>query len=84
MDPELAALKKILARLGDSLERAFNSDPERNAPEYERARYIHALAAFAKFLQETTKFHNFSRQFYHLAIALDDLNRGVVDSLLKP
>jgi len=84
LDPELAALKKILARLGDSLERAFNSDPERNAPEYERARYIHALHAIAKFLQETTKFHNFSRQFYHLAIALDDLNRGVVDSLLKP
>jgi hypothetical protein len=84
LDPELAALKKILARLGDDLERAFNSDPERDSPEYQRARYIHALNAIAKFLQETTNAQNLPRQFYHLAIALDDLNRGVVDSLLKP
>ena len=82
MEPELAAVQEVLARLGDELERAFNSNPERNWLEYERARYVHALAAVAKFLDANTKSHDLSRRFYRLALALTDLNRGVVDPLL--
>jgi hypothetical protein len=84
MDPELAALQLIVARLGNELELAFNSNPERNWPEYERARYIHALATIAKFLGANTKSQDIAKRFWRLSVALADLDRGAVDPLLAP
>jgi len=85
-NPELAlaAVRKILAKLGDDLELAFNSKPECNWLGYERARYAHALAAVAKFLEANTKSQELARRFYRLALALADLNDGRVDPLLTP
>jgi hypothetical protein len=38
-------LLKSLVKLGDELERAFDSERDRKDVEYERARYIHAIRA---------------------------------------
>jgi hypothetical protein len=84
VDPELAALQKILAELGDELELAFTSHPERNSPEDERLRYIYALTAISKFLHRATASTVPSKRFYELAIGLNDLEFGRIDSLFKP
>jgi hypothetical protein len=83
VDPELEALQKILAKLGDDLELAFSSNPERNSPEDDRVRYIFALTTISKFLDGATTSHILPKRFYDLAVALADLEFGRTDPLLK-
>ena len=84
VDPELAALRKILAKLGEELELAFSSNPDRNSPEDDRVRYMFALTAISKFLHGATASPVLPKRFYDLAVALADLEFGRTDPLLKP
>jgi hypothetical protein len=85
MDPDLAAIQEILADLGDNLELAFNGEFEGDtSEEILRARYVFALATIGNFLQATTASENLSKRFFELAIALNDLNYGRIESFLKP
>jgi hypothetical protein len=79
---DLTPLIRALATLGKELDLAFLDSPERVLPEDERARYTYALRELAKFLTACGSRHD--RQFWRLAIALNDLNYGRQDPLLKP
>jgi hypothetical protein len=85
MDPELAALQKILADLGDNLEQAFNRDVVGDSSEeILRSRYVFALATIGIFLKETTASVSLPKRFFELAMALNNLNYGRVEAFLKP
>jgi hypothetical protein len=70
--------------LRHELELAFDSHPERDSKEYQRARYIHALRAFANFLRSAGAPTAYRKRLFRLAIALSDLNEGKMDWLLIP
>jgi hypothetical protein len=78
---DLTPLFRALATVGNELDLAFLNSPERVSPEDERARYTYALRELAKFLQSCGSVHH--SRFWRLAMALDDLNDGVTDPLLK-
>ena len=85
MDPELAALQQILADFGNNLEQAFNREfVGDSSEEILRSRYVFALATIGIFLKATTASVNFSKRFFELAMALNDLNYGRVEAFLKP
>jgi hypothetical protein len=83
VDPELEAVLQVLAKLGNALEIAFTSDPERNSPEDERLRYIVALTEISKFLRAVTASPILPKRIYDLAVALADLELGRTDPLLR-
>jgi hypothetical protein len=78
---DLTPLIKALGTLRSELDLAFLNSPERVSPEDERARYTYALRELAKFLESCGSIHH--SRFWRLAMALDDLNDGVTDPLLK-
>jgi hypothetical protein len=85
VDPDLAALQKILADLRHNLELAFNGEFEGDSSEeILRSRYVFALATIGNFLKATTASENLSKRFFELAIALNDLNYGRVEAFLRP
>jgi hypothetical protein len=79
----VAPLVKALAKLGDELERAFDSHPHRISAKDQRARYVYALRAVSDFLRGAGAKPRYVSRLWRLAVALDDLNYGVVDPLLK-
>ena len=83
-DPEAAVLtaNAVLA-LDAQLARIFNSSGVGDDElKHERAAYVHALKAISDFFKQLG-IRAYDRRFYRLALALDDLNRGTVDPLLK-
>jgi hypothetical protein len=78
---DLTPLIKALAMLGSDLDLAFDCNPERVSSEDERFRYTNAVRALAMFLQACGDKH--ASRVWRLAMALDDLNDGVTDPLLK-
>jgi hypothetical protein len=79
----VAPLVKALAKLGDELEQAFDSQPDRISAKDQRARYVYALRAISDFLRAAGAKLPYVNRLWRLAIALDDLNQGIVDPLLK-
>jgi hypothetical protein len=79
----LSSLQKSISTLESELAVAFDSQPRDQSPRYERARYIYTLTAISTFLKNIGTV-SYQEQFYRLAVALDDLNRGSVDPLLEP
>jgi hypothetical protein len=82
MTDNITPLIEALATLGKELDLAFLDSPERISPEDERARYTYALREVAKFLKKCGGTHE--RQFWRLALALNDLNYGRQVPFLKP
>jgi hypothetical protein len=79
---ELANAVLALVAKNDAI--ATDSSPPDQTPKYKRLRLIHALQAIAEFYQELGFNKSLEWDFHHLALALDDLNRGTVDPLLEP
>jgi hypothetical protein len=79
----LSSLQNHIGALKSELALAFDSQSGDQSPRYERARYIYALTAISTFLKEIG-IVSYQEQFYRLAVALDDLNRGTVDPLVEP
>jgi hypothetical protein len=80
---EAKAAIKSTTTLKSELAIAFDSESDDQSPKYERARYVYTLKAISTFLKEVG-IASYQKRFYRLALALDDLNRGIVDPLLEP
>jgi len=78
------ALVVSIVTFSDELEKAFDTDPERQEVEYERARYIHALRAISDFLRANNAPLRYAQRWNRLAVAFDDANRGIRDELFTP
>jgi hypothetical protein len=79
----LSSLQNPISTLKSELAVAFDSQSRDQSPRYERARYGCALKAISTFLKEVGIVSH-QKRLYRLVLALDDLNRGTVDPLLKP
>jgi hypothetical protein len=77
-----ASAESLIVDLKEKMARAFETTGERSW-KYERARYVHALKAFSTFLGQVEA-PSYRVHLYRLALALDDLNHGAVDPLLRP
>src|SRR5271166_373843 len=63
-----------MVKLADGLERAFDSNAERDDwAGYERARYVHALRAMSDFLRANNAPLRYAQRLNRLAVALADL-----------
>jgi hypothetical protein len=80
----LDALTVSMVALAGGLEKAFDSETDRQDVGYERARYIHALNAISDFLRANNMPLHYSRRLNRLAMALNDANEGRADQLLVP
>jgi hypothetical protein len=76
------AAANAITTLKKKLADAFDSLSDDHSPKYERARYGYALKAFSDFLKQVGI--DYRKRLYRLVLALDDLNRGIVDPLLEP
>jgi hypothetical protein len=83
-DTTVEVINAVLALEAKNDAIATDSSPPDQTPKYKRARLIHALQYIAEFYQELGCNKSLETDFYHLALALDDLNRGTVDPLLEP
>ena len=79
----LSSLQNPITTLKSELAVAFDSQSGDQSPKYERARYGYALKAISIFLEEVG-IGSYRKRLYRLVLALDDLNRGTVNSLLEP
>jgi hypothetical protein len=79
----LGSLQKPVSALKSELADAFDSYSTNHSPKYERARYALAFKTISTFLKGIG-IASYEKRFYRLALALDDLNRGIVDPLLEP
>jgi hypothetical protein len=80
----LDALTVSMVTLAGGLEKAFDSETDRQDVGYERLRYMHALNAISVFLRENGAPLHYSRRLHRLAMALNDANEGRADPLLVP
>jgi hypothetical protein len=80
----LDVLTLSFVTLLDGLEKAFDSESDRQDVGYERARYMHALNAISVFLCENRAPLRYSRRLHRLGMALNDANEGRADPLLVP
>jgi hypothetical protein len=79
----LGSLQNSVSALKSGLAKAFDSHSTNHSPKYERARYAFAFRTISTFLKGIG-IVSYEKRFYRLALALDDLNRGIVDPLLEP
>jgi hypothetical protein len=80
----LDALTVSMVTLAGGLEKAFDSETDRQDVGYERLRYMHALNAISVFLRENGAPLHYSRRLHRLAMALNDANEGRADPLFVP
>jgi hypothetical protein len=78
-----ASAESLIVDLKEKIARAFETKLGERSSKYERARYVHALKAISTFFGDVEA-RSHRKHFYRLALALDDLNRGAVDPLLRP
>ena len=79
----LGSLQNSVSALRSGLADAFNSRSTNHSPKYERARYAFAFKTISTFLKGIG-IVSYKKRFYRLALAFDDLNRGIVDPLFEP